>query len=113
MHWSHSDDHGLRIQHTLFPTAYLLRLLGDMDSTSYGLADAFSHAAGWGLPLIVDLSALGFGDAELLGHLLSAHQGPGLTLVGPLSGSFQRRLDTAGVAHVFTIRPTLAAALDR
>ncbi|MEU5137428.1 anti-sigma factor antagonist [Streptomyces californicus] len=111
MHRTDSYHHGLRIQHTLYPTAYLLRLAGDTDSTGSEVAAAFHHAAAWELPLIVDLSALGFGDGELLRHLLHAYQ-DGLTLVGPVSDSFQHRLDTTGVTDLFTIRPTLHAALD-
>ncbi|MEU5137408.1 anti-sigma factor antagonist [Streptomyces californicus] len=111
MHRRDSDHHGLRIQHTLYPAAYLLRLTGDTPPTGHELAATFHHAAEWELPLIVDLSALGFGDEELLRHLLHAHRA-GLTLIGPISDSFQRRLDTTGVTDLFTIRPTLDAALD-
>ncbi|MFF5775171.1 anti-sigma factor antagonist [Streptomyces californicus] len=106
-----SDHHSLRIQHTLYPAAYLLRLIGDTHPTSHELAAAFQHADAWALPLIVDLSALGFGDEELLRRLLHAHR-TGLTLIGPISDSFQRRLDTTGVTDLFTVRPTLDAALD-
>ncbi|MFB8384558.1 anti-sigma factor antagonist [Streptomyces rubiginosohelvolus] len=113
MHRRHSNHHGLRIQHTVYPEAYLLRLLGDTHpTTSLGLADAFNRAIGWGLPLIVDLSALDFGGEELLGHLINAHHEADLNIIGPISDNFQRRLDTTGASELFTIRPTLAAALD-
>ncbi|MGW9302153.1 STAS domain-containing protein [Streptomyces cyaneofuscatus] len=101
------------VQHTLYPAAYVLRLEGNADPTTRDvLATAFSLAANWSLPLIVDLSALDFGDEELLGHLIYAHQTSGLTLIGPISDLFQRRLDTTGLATLLTIRPTLTAALN-
>ncbi|MER5813877.1 hypothetical protein [Streptomyces californicus] len=46
-----------------------------------------------------------------LDHTLNAHQTSGLALVGPLSHTFQRRLNTAGVTDLFTTHPTLDAAL--
>ncbi|MFD8061950.1 hypothetical protein ACFXA0_24315 [Streptomyces cyaneofuscatus] len=108
-----NEPSNLQVQHTLYPAAYVLRLQGDTGpTTSDALATAFSLAADWSLPLIVDLSALGSGDDELLGHLINAHQTSGLTLIGPISDAFQRRLDTVGLSTLFTIRPTLAAALN-
>ncbi|MFE6918816.1 STAS domain-containing protein [Streptomyces rubiginosohelvolus] len=108
------SDRGLRISHTAYPTAYLLRLRGNaLPAAGRNLAAAFDCAAGWGLPLIVDLSALDFGDEELLGHLVDARRTSGVTLVGPLSDSFRRRLETAGVTALFTIHLDVAAALGR
>ncbi|MCT6781890.1 MULTISPECIES: STAS domain-containing protein [Streptomyces] len=109
-----AGDPGLRILHTVYPTAYLLRLRGNtLPATRGDLAAAFDSAAAWGLALIVDLSALDFGDEELLGHLINARRTSGITLVGPLSDSFRRRLDTAGVSALFTIQPNVAAALGQ
>ncbi|MEU5372493.1 STAS domain-containing protein [Streptomyces sp. NPDC005951] len=113
MYQGHGDEPGLQILHTVYPTAYLLSLRGSTDpTTALRVAEAFDRAAHWSLPLIVDLSGLGFGDEELLGYLMTAHQTTGLTLVGPLSDSFQRRLHTTGLTALFTIHPTLDAALN-
>ncbi|MFJ5890280.1 hypothetical protein [Streptomyces californicus] len=113
MHQGHGDEPGLQIQHTVYPAAYLLCMRGNTDpATGWLVAEAFDRAAHWSLPLIVDLSELDYGNAELLGHLMTAHQTTGLTLVGPLSDSFQRRLDTTGLTTLFTIHPTLDAALN-
>ncbi|MFD6826646.1 STAS domain-containing protein [Streptomyces sp. NPDC060085] len=107
-----NTHHGLLVLHAPFRDAYVLTLRGIADgSTRASLADDFARAADTGLPLIVDLAALEFGDENLLGLLLDAYRGGGLTLVGPLSSSFARRLDIAGLLTLFTIHPTLAAAL--
>lgn len=104
----------LLVLHAPFPNAYVLTLRGTADTvTSEGLEHDFAPAADSGLPLIMDLGALKFGDETLLGHLITAHRSDGVELVGPLSPSFQRRLNRTGVTHWFTIHPTLAAALDR
>ncbi|MFI5721482.1 hypothetical protein [Streptomyces cyaneofuscatus] len=95
-----SDPSRLTVQHTLYPAAYVLRLEGNADpTTSDALATTFSLAANWSLPLIVDLSALDFGDEELLGHLIYAHQTSGLTVMGPISDPFQRRHGPRHPAH--------------
>ncbi|MFJ7527934.1 anti-sigma factor antagonist [Streptomyces griseus] len=107
------DESGLLILHTLYPTAYVMVLRGNTSPTTSGDLDAaFRHAADSGLPLIVDLAALDFGDVELLGHLIHAHRTAGLQLVGPLSPLFQQRLDTTGTTTLLTVQPTLSAALD-
>ncbi|MEU0984065.1 anti-sigma factor antagonist [Streptomyces griseus] len=113
MHQRRGDEPGLQILHTVYPAAYLLRLRGNTDPTTDLLvAEAFDRAAHWSLPMIVDLSGLDYGNEEFLSHLMTAHQTTGLALVGPLSDSFQRRLDTTGLTTLFTIHPTLDAALN-
>ncbi|MFQ6144644.1 STAS domain-containing protein [Streptomyces seoulensis] len=109
------DSHdGLDVLHAPFPGAYVLTLRGSADIvTADGLEDDFARATGSGLPLIVDLVALTFGDETLLGLLINARQDAGVELVGPLSPTFQRRLDTAGLTAWFTIHPTLSTALNR
>ncbi|RSN53999.1 anti-sigma factor antagonist [Streptomyces sp. WAC 04229] len=89
-------------------------LRGTVDfTTTDGLDVDFARAAATGLPLVVDLGGLRFGNAELLALLISARPAPGVALVGPLSPSFQRRLDITGATTLFDIHPTLSAALDR
>ncbi|MER7857240.1 STAS domain-containing protein [Streptomyces bacillaris] len=106
------DETGLLIQHTQYPTAYVMVLRGATGPAAYHQLDAaFRRAAASGLPLIVDLAALDFADEELLSHLLHAHQTSGLQLVGPLSAPVQRRFHVTGAATLFTIHPDLAAAL--
>ncbi|MFD4543595.1 STAS domain-containing protein [Streptomyces bauhiniae] len=110
---SHIHD-GLLVLHAPFPSAYVLTLRGTVNAIAgEDLEDDFARAADSGLPLIVDLGALEFGDETLLGHLITARRTAGIELVGPLCPSFQRRLDTAGVTNWFTIHPSLAAALNR
>nr|WP_185907065.1 anti-sigma factor antagonist [Streptomyces sp. WAC04770] len=106
------DETGLLIQHTQYPTAYVMVLRGATGPAAYHqLHAAFRHAAASGLPLIVDLAALDFADEELLSHLLHAHQTSGLQLVGPLSSPVQRRFNVTGAATLFTVHPDLTTAL--
>ncbi|MFJ9352521.1 STAS domain-containing protein [Streptomyces sp. NPDC101237] len=108
------SNHDLLVVHALFPEAYVLTLRGTADVRACEvLEDDFARATGAGLPLIVDLAALAFGDETLLGLLVSARRAGGVELVGPLSPSFQRRLDIAGVGTWFIVHPTLSAALGR
>ncbi|MFH8487815.1 STAS domain-containing protein [Streptomyces longisporoflavus] len=94
------------------PDAYVLTLRGTADATtSDQLEDAFTRAAGQDAPLIVDLGAMTFGDATLLGLLLNAYQDTRLILVGPLTATFQRRLSISGTEAIFTICPSLSRAL--
>ncbi|MFG3041834.1 STAS domain-containing protein [Streptomyces sp. NPDC048330] len=107
-------DHSLLIVHSPLTDSYVLTLRGIADSrASEDLKADFARATDSRLPLVVNLAALQFGDEALLGLLLNAHQAGGVTLVGPICDSFQRRLDTAGVTTWFTICPTLNDALDR
>ncbi|MFJ4675680.1 anti-sigma factor antagonist [Kitasatospora sp. NPDC088783] len=107
-----STDHDLLVIHAPFPNAYVLMLRGSAAGRACeDLEDDLARATATGLPLVVDLAALAFGDENLLGLLIKARQAGGVELVGPLSPSFQRRLDTAGVTAWFTIHPTLSAAL--
>ncbi|MFD7853411.1 STAS domain-containing protein [Streptomyces microflavus] len=102
----------LLVVHATLPSAYVLTLRGRADlTTSEALEGDFARATESGLPLIVDLGALTFGNEELLGLLIGARRTCGVTLVGPLSPSFRQRLDTVGVTAWFTVRPTLTAAL--
>ncbi|MFJ3819424.1 STAS domain-containing protein [Streptomyces sp. NPDC090056] len=105
-------DHGLTVLHARFPSAYVLTLRGTADMfTAEDLDVDFAAATTTGPRLVVDLGALEYGDETLLGLLLDAHRTHGVELVGPLSPSFQRRLDTTGITGWFTIHPTLTSAL--
>ncbi|MER8267972.1 STAS domain-containing protein [Streptomyces griseus] len=109
-----TTSHALHVVHAPFPGAYVLTLRGTADvTTCAALEDDFATATATGLRLIVDLAALEHGDESLLGLLINAHRTTGIELVGPLSPSFRRRLDTAGITGWFTIRPTLTAALTQ
>ncbi|MEU0759353.1 STAS domain-containing protein [Streptomyces microflavus] len=109
-----STDHDLIVVHAPFPGAYVLMLRGTADVCACeDLEDDFARATRSGLPLIVDLGALEFGDENLLGLLINARRAESAELVGPLSPSFRRRLDTTGVTAWFTVHPTLGAALGR
>ncbi|MFD8117887.1 STAS domain-containing protein [Streptomyces microflavus] len=102
----------LLVLHATFPGAYVLTLRGGADRTTIdALEDDFALASESGLPLIVDLGTLTFGNEELLGLLIGARRTCDVTLIGPLSASFRRRLDTAGITAWFTVHPTLTAAL--
>lgn len=103
----------LLVLHALFPGAYVLTLRGTADATcGEGLEHVFARAAATGRRLIVDLAALEFGDEYLLGPLIEACRANGLELVGPLSPSVRHRLEITGITDLFTIHPTLSAALD-
>ncbi|MFJ8251273.1 STAS domain-containing protein [Streptomyces sp. NPDC094466] len=105
---------GLEIAHYRVRGAYVLVLRGAADiADDPELEDAFIHAMVSGLPLIVDLSELSFGDEELLGHLIHAQRATEFALVGPITPAFQRRLDTTGTTALFTIHPDLTTALGR
>ncbi|MER5882109.1 STAS domain-containing protein [Streptomyces sp. NPDC001910] len=107
-------DSPLHIVDARFPHAYVLTLHGCTDNSTSDLLDgAFTDvaaAAGAGA-LVVDLGGLEFGDETLLGLLLNARKTRDVHLVGPLSPTFQRRLDTTDTTRVFTIHPTLTHAL--
>ncbi|MFD7794723.1 STAS domain-containing protein [Streptomyces sp. NPDC059759] len=107
-------DHTLHILDAHFPNAYVLTLRGNTDSsTSELLEEAFSTAlaAAAGEPLVVDLGGLSFGDEMLLGLLLNAQRDGAVHLVGPISPTFLRRLDVTGTLELFTVHPSLSAAL--
>ncbi|MFD4127425.1 STAS domain-containing protein [Streptomyces globisporus] len=107
-----STDHDLIVVHTAFPDAHVLMLRGTANAHAHeDLEKDLARAVGTGHRLIVDLTALEHGDENLLGLLIGARRTHGVELIGPLSPSFQHRLDTAGIAHWFTIHPTLATAL--
>ncbi|MEV7673019.1 anti-sigma factor antagonist [Streptomyces sp. NPDC088752] len=106
-------DRDLIVAHARFPGAYVLILRGTADMfTAEDLDVDFAAATMTGLRLVVDLGALEHGDETLLNLLLDAHRARGVELVGPLAPGFRRRLDTAGIADWFTVRPTLTCALD-
>ncbi|WP_435190672.1 STAS domain-containing protein [Streptomyces sp. bgisy126] len=107
------SDHDLLITHTAHPGAYVLTLSGAADNCATGTLEAdFVYAAAFGPRLVVDLSALTFGNGTLLSLLVHARVSHDVELVGPLAPGFQRRLDTTGTTGWFTVHPTLAAALD-
>ncbi|MFD5199214.1 anti-sigma factor antagonist [Streptomyces sp. NPDC058375] len=92
------------------PDFYVLTLRGASCDDEGGVQAAFTRAMLSKLPLIVDLGALHFGDETLLGHLIKALSRCPVLLVGPLSASFQRRLDTTGADALFIVLPTLSDA---
>ncbi|WP_406251917.1 STAS domain-containing protein [Streptomyces cyaneofuscatus] len=103
----------MHVVHAPFPHAYVLTLRGTADTASSDrLEDDFARATASGLPLIVDLGALEFGDETLLGLLLNARRTTGVELVGPLSPALQRRLDITGVTPWFALHPNLTTALQ-
>ncbi|WP_327270768.1 anti-sigma factor antagonist (plasmid) [Streptomyces sp. NBC_01218] len=90
---------------------HVLTLRGSTACGDAELEAAFDRVTRAGVPLIVDLAGLVFGSELLLGLLLAARHTTTLILVGPVCGSFQRRLRTTGTLHVFDVRPTLTEAL--
>ncbi|MFD4595615.1 STAS domain-containing protein [Streptomyces rubiginosohelvolus] len=111
----HDSEGGLSVLGVQFhrPNAYILTVRGVTGPGSSDVLDhAFTRATAVAQPVIVDLGALEFGDATLLGHLLGAYQSHRAVLVGPLSASFSRRLAITGAASVFTVHATLTQALN-
>ncbi|MFB7234980.1 STAS domain-containing protein [Streptomyces sp. NPDC056269] len=71
-----STHDGLLVVHSPLPDRYVLTLRGTADSRAFeDLEDDFARATNTGLPLVVDLAALEFGDGALLGLLLKARRG--------------------------------------
>lgn len=95
------------------PPAYVIELRGEADLfTHHLLEETFTRARHSRLPVIVDLSALDYGDELLLALLLSARSSQCVALAGPICPAFRRRLDTTGALAAFDTFPDLAAALD-
>lgn len=112
-----AGNHGLEVVTTRHddPPAYVITLRGDADLLTHNaMKEAFDHVRDTGLDLVVDLSAMTFGDELLLGLLLAARATEPVTtvfLVGPVCDSFRRRLDTTGTTGVFLTHPDLTVAL--
>ncbi|WP_432101324.1 STAS domain-containing protein [Streptomyces sp. WAC 04229] len=107
------EDLLVRISEHTRPNACVLALLGSTGTWSTPvLRQAFHDAEATRRPLVVDLSALDFGDEVLLGLLLEAHTSPqGLVLLGPVTGTFARRLQRTGADQIFNTQNTLSLAL--
>jgi len=95
------------------PRVFVISLRGEADLFSHPrVEETFTRAGESGLPVVVDLSALVYGDELLLGLLLKARFSGELALVGPICDSFRRRLSITGTESAFDTHATLREALD-